>query len=219
MPIAALMLIAVQMPPTLAAIEALPAVEAGDRALAGHRHEPIESVVRAPPGPLALPDTVELDMVERATIIPDACARQRWRVAFRFGPGGSPDAAQVASAFAHQEVALRVGNVCPAAHYVGLQIGTGVQDAVAALKWLAMVQGPNSAAQFACTDETNSGLCASALTIRKGLRTITPWPVARTGNQMILWLAIAPGQVLTEVRYELGVPGRVTITRRIPAPA
>jgi hypothetical protein len=212
--LAAMMWISMQGPLTLAEIERLPPAAAGERLLAGQAHGPIEAIVRRPPHGMDPPDTVELQLVERAVAQARGCSRRRWSITFS-GPAWTA----VSSSGPHSvaEVALLRDGSCPGDPYVHVDPGMAPAQALDALAYLDAIRSPRSRVVFTCFDRTSSRLCGSRRTIRRELARLSPWAVSREGDDTLLWLGVR-GETVTEVRYRAGSPNRIIVTRRIPAP-
>ena len=212
--LAAMLWVSMQGPLTLAEIERLPPAAAGERLLAGREHGPIEAVVRRPPHGMDPPETLELQLVERAVAQARGCSRRRWSITFS-GPAWT--AASSSGPWGAAEVALLRDGACPADRYVHVNPGMEPARALDALAHLDQIRSPRSRAVFACSDRTSSRLCGSRRTIRRELARLSPWAVTREGDDTLLWLGVR-GETVTEVRYRAASPNRIIVTRRMPAP-
>ena len=206
-----------QGPATLGAIEGLSPEAAGEIVLANHEHGPITKVVAPRQRGMDPPGWLRGELVERAVAGAEGCTRRRWNVAFSQGPDVATSQARLESVSATTEIGLSGPAGCPGDGYTSLNGDIDPAQAFVALRYLDDLRFRGAKAQIACSDETASHLCAGSEKIRQALAKLTPWAVMREDGQTIFWLG-APGQIVTEVRYRLDRPGRVTVTRAVPAP-
>jgi hypothetical protein len=212
-----MVLLATQAPPTLGALANLSPGAAGEIVLAGKDHEPVAKIVAPAGRGMDPPGMVERQLVERPVAGPQGCSRRRWIARFSHTPGVAEDEATLSSVWASTEVALPGAAGCPDDGYVHLNPGLGASQALPALRYLDDIRLGDAPAEFTCSDETASGLCADPGKIRQALAKLSPWAVTRQNGQMVFWLG-TPGQAVTEVRYSPNRLDQVTVSRRIPAP-
>jgi hypothetical protein len=212
-----LILLALQSAPTLGAMERLSPQAAGEVVLAGQDHGPIVKI--APPKfpGMSAPGGVERQMVERPVASAGGCVRRRWILGFFHGPDVTQDEAALNSVSSTTEVALAGPTGCPDDGYAQLNGDITPAQAHAALGHLDDLRLRDAKAQFSCSDETRSNLCADTKTIRRELAKLSAWAVMRRNGETVFWLGGGGGAV-TEVRYALTGPDRVVVERRIPAP-
>jgi hypothetical protein len=213
----ALLLLATQGPPTLAATQQGAPEAAGDLVLAGHDHGPIARIVIPVNQGMNPPGLIERQLVETPVAGAEGCSRKRWNVTFFHGPAVTRDEAPFQNAYATTEVALSGAAGCPNDGYTRLNTDVQPAQGFAALRYLDDLRLRGAKARFTCSDKTSSHLCAGPAKIRQALAMLTPWAVTLEDGDTLLWLG-EPGQVVTEVRYRLDRPGRVAVRREIPAP-
>lgn len=209
--ILAALLLALVQAPTLAAVERLSPAAAGELALAGQAHGPVESVERvvmhmAPPG------VHELEMLERPVKVADGCLRKRWTVAFLEQPGRE---AVMTGAQGVDQLSLAPSGACPTGRYVHLNPGLEPSQGFATLRDLQAFTAGRDATGFTCTDETTTGLCKDPSAVRREVGRLRPWAITRVDGDMAVWLGV-PGEAVTEVRFKAA--GDVAVSRRIPNP-
>jgi hypothetical protein len=219
--------LALQVAPTLAEFDKLPAQAAGEIALAGHDHAPIVKVVDPPRG-MDAPGTTRREMIERSAHETasgtEGCSRKRWTVMFFQDPKDPKGDARLSDAWSGTEVALpgpagcpdKAPDDAPGERYVRVA-GMEPAQALAALKRLDDLRLHGAEARFTCADETASNLCGDPESLRPALAKLSPWAVTLRGGETIFWLG-RPGQVVTEVRYRVDRPDIVKVSRSIPAP-
>lgn len=213
--LAAVMLMLAQADVTLAAVERLPAVAAGDLALAGKDHGPIETVARRAAQGMNPPGLVELEMLEPVVAGARGCERRRWTVSFQpLAPNAEP---VKTGAYAATEVALARSGVCPNGGYVHLNPGVEPSQAFVVLEQLDRIALGRSRPKISCFDATASMLCSNDQTTLQSLARLRPWVVTREGKELVAWLG-APGDVVTEVRFDARSSGHIVVNRKIPAP-
>jgi len=212
-----MILLATQGAPTLAVTQQLTPQAAGDIVLAGHDHGPIARIVIPANQGMNPPGFIERQFVETPVAGAEGCSRKRWTVTFFHGPAVTRDEAPLQNAYATTEVALTAAPGCPDDGYTRLNTGVEPAQGFAALRYLDDLRLRGAKARFTCSDETSSHLCAGPTEIRRALAGLKPWAVSREDADTVFWMG-TPGGVVTEVRYRLDRPGRVAVTREVPAP-
>lgn len=215
--ITAIILAGTQQVPSLAQVQQLPPLAAGNLVLQGKDHRPIESVIEPEVVGIDVPGRVKLDMYE-GTIADDAgCVRMRWTASFFHGPGIAKSAAKFSDAYRSTEVALRGSGPCPGGRYVHLNWGVEPLQALIALRYLDDIRFRKAKARFSCSESTSTGICRNSRTIRRELAKESPWAVMSKAGVRTFWLG-SIGQTVTMVSYHASSPKRITIKREIPAP-
>jgi hypothetical protein len=215
------MALTAQTAPTLSSIRRLPPRAAGEVALAGQKHGPIETVVPANRTMLA-PGHVALEMVERSRSIGVGCARRRWIVGFFSGAQPTAGSAKMTSVYARDEVALRRSSRCPRAGYVHVHGGLERGAALAPLLHLDRIQRGSRKVRFSCVDRTKSRFCGTPASLQLTLAGLKPWAVTQDKKVVKFWLGRAGGRegdAVVELRYSTDDPADISVERRIPAPA
>lgn len=210
-------LLAVQVAPTLATVEALSPLAAGELVLAGKDHGPIVKIVVPGPGGMNAPGAVERQMVEQLVASAGGCSRRRWTVQFFHGPGVTEDQASLSAAWSATEVALPGPAGCPDDGYVHLNPGFEPVRAFTALRRLDDLRRGEAGIQFTCSDETPSNLCADPAKIPLALAKLSPRVLTDEDGETVFWLYDS-GAAVTDVRYSATRPDQVSVSRRIPAP-
>lgn len=203
--------------PTLQEVLQLPPAAAGDRVLQGKSHRRIASLhnmndITRPPG------IEELKLVEEAVVSEGGCSRKRWTAIFRHRENSDLALATLTSSYSTTEIKLAASATCGSDNYVHLNPGVDLETGFTALAKLDDMRAGLGNHQYACTDETGSGLCKDAASIRRELAALSPWFVTRKDKYLELVLGTTPGQVVTAVRFKLERPDAVEVTRRIPPP-
>lgn len=220
--VAALLLVpAVSAPapgPTIADVRQLLPADAGTLVLQGQDHRRIEAVVIPPLRGLQPPGTSDLELVEHAALENRGCVRKRWTAVFVHGPEMAEDAATLSGVTGRNEVAMALSGTCPDGRYVHLGPGVAPAPALDALAQLGRIRSGRGKVRFSCSDDTSSRLCGSARTTQRQLAGLSPWAISFQGKTAVFWLG-TPGQIVTEVRFDTDAPDRVSVDRRIPAPA
>ncbi|MFS0735904.1 hypothetical protein ABC347_02535 [Sphingomonas sp. 1P06PA] len=212
----AAVLLLLQSAPTLSDIARMPPAKAGETVLRDQDHQPIDSVETPAIGGLEPPGLRRLEFVERARKDGPGCTRRRWHARFQAdGPDRAPILSGISST---SEIAALVAETCANSEYVHLNSGVEPARGFAALERLRQLRLNEKTPRFHCTDTTRSGLCASDESIIRELTRLSPWAISARNAATMLWLG-TKGQVVTELTFDPATPDRVTIDRRIPAPA
>jgi hypothetical protein len=214
--IAAVVLALAPEPLKLVEVERLSPSAAGALLLADRDHGPIEAMLTTPSWAVALPNTVNLELVEKAAILGHGCSRRRWTASFSF-IAKPREAAVLSGVWSRMEVALRTTSRCPDAAFAYLNGQIEAEQAIESLEQLDHIRASRGRFDFSCSDGTTSNLCTNAGTIRRELRKLSPWAVMRQGGETIFWLGAA-GQMVTEVRYRNPLSKDVIVSRKIPLP-
>ncbi|WP_267396733.1 MULTISPECIES: hypothetical protein [unclassified Sphingomonas] len=201
---------------SLAQIRAMPPVVAGDVILRDQQHGPIEAF-ESPTGGMNAPGMIDGQLVERPTATGPGCVRTRWTVKFQAAPGADISAATVIGTYPTREISWILGNVCPSGEYVHLNPGISVDQGWEALTGFRQVSAVASRTKYKCADTTSSGLCKGNKAISAALRTLAPWAITQDADEVRIWLGV-PGDVVTEVRFDLKHLSQVVVTRKVPAP-
>lgn len=208
-----------QQAPMLAEVLKLPPAEASDLVLRNDAHGRIISVeeVKEDRSRLQAPNVVELHLLEEPAKSRAGCSRTRWTAIFQ-GQAGQPiGKAVVTSTFNTTEIKLVTAGRCGSDAYVHLNPRLDKEAGFAALAWLERLRRGAGDERFACSDETQSGLCKDVGNIQRELTALRPWAVSRGKDHIELWLGV-PGQVVTAVRFRPERQEFVEIDRRVPAP-
>lgn len=214
--LAAMLLFLAQDEVRLSAVDRLSPLTSGAVVLAGRDHGKIESVGRVY-GDMSPPGMIEVELLERPVVGREGCSRRRWTASFKQSPGAEEGDAVLSTVSSVPEVALGRSGVCPSGRYARLAPSVTSSEAFSALKKLDAVRRERSKIEVACSDSTPSNLCADTRTVLAELRRIRPWAILRDGEVSVIWLG-TPGGVVTEVRLDPARPGRIGVSRRIPAP-
>jgi hypothetical protein len=205
-------------PPKLVDVERLSPPAAGALLLADLDHGPVEAMVATPSWAVAMPNTVNLELVEKAAIRGNGCSRQRWTASFTF-MAKPREAAALSSVRSVTEVALRAAGTCSGAAYVQLSGHIEADEAIEDLGQLHRVRTSRGKINFSCSDRTASNLCATPDTIRQELRRLSLRTVMRDGDETVFRLGPrTPNQPVTLVRYKTGTARSIMVSREIPLP-
>jgi hypothetical protein len=207
-----------QEPPKLVEIERLSPSAAGALILADRDHGAIEAMVSTPSWAVALPNTVNLELVEKAAKRGHGCLRQRWMASFTH-IAKPREAATLSTVRSVTEVALRSARTCSGAAYVELSGHIEADDAIEALKQFEHIRTSGSQINFSCSDRTASNLCATPNTIRRELWRLSLRTVMRNGDEIVFRLGPQmPNQPVTQVHYKAGSARDIIVSREIPLP-
>lgn len=125
-------------------------------------------------------------------------------------------------ASARNEVALRRSSRCPRDRYVHVNPGIEPGVVLAPLLYLDRIQSGRTRARFACVDRTKSRFCDTPESLLRTLAGLVPRVVTREKNVIKFWLYRSQwqgGDAVVELRYPAGDPAKISVERRIPAPA
>lgn len=211
-----LLLIQASVAPTFSELKRLPPDLAGDLVLRGQQHGRIESVeVRK--GGMRPSGMIEADLVEQPTASGPRCVRTRWTATFFASSDADLDAGTLDHVHSATEIALAEMGRCPAIGYAQLSVGVEQEQGFGALSVLQRIRSAAPGFRMRCSDRTSSGLCFSDRHTRRALAVLTPWAISREAGDVLIWLGTR-GQIVTEVRFNSAAPGRVKVTRSVPAP-
>lgn len=203
--------------PTLAQVESLSPVKAGELLLRGRAHGRVVSAGRRVEHYIGVPGVTEYELIEAPQVVPGGCLRRRWTARFTSSITAPETSRTFAEANPTEEIALPGRNGCPDSGYAIMNGGLDRTQAFTLLGLLRRVSTGDLQVTFSCESEVDPELCASPEATRAGLRATRVWAVMQSGGFAEFWLG-EPGQLVTIVRLPSDQPKQVTVVRKIPAP-